>query len=215
MPFWTSETILSRLEELIEPPAVDRVVNGQVELSVGPEIFLTSSNPRTVRQLLSGEQIAVPAGHFAILITEEVVKVPPSAIALISIKSSVKLRGLVNVSGFHVDPGFIGRLVFSVHNAGPNEIVLTRGEPLFLVWFADLDRPTAHTYRGSRQRQMHISSDDTMKLNSEIVSPSLLSARLAVIEQRLSRRREWLLVLAGVLGGFLVSLLLIVVERAV
>lgn len=57
----------------------------------------------------------------------------------ISIKATYKLRGLVNVSGFHVDPGRSGRLIFTVFNAGPATIHLERGLPVFLLWIADLD----------------------------------------------------------------------------
>jgi dCTP deaminase len=50
---------------------------------------------------------------------------------------------LVNVSGFHVDPGYHGQLTFAVFNAGPVPIHLKRGQPIFLIWYASLDRETA------------------------------------------------------------------------
>jgi dCTP deaminase len=57
----------------------------------------------------------------------------------ISVKATYKLKGLVNVSGFHVDPGWSGRLIFTVFNAGPSTIHLERGLDVFLLWIADLD----------------------------------------------------------------------------
>ena len=54
-------------------------------------------------------------------------------------KAKFKLKGLVNVSGFHVDPGWNGRLIFAVFNAGPAAVHLQRGLPVFLLWIADLD----------------------------------------------------------------------------
>lgn len=84
----------------------------------------------------------MPPGQFAFLLTEEVVHVPLDAIAFISIRATIKFRGLVNVSGFHVDPGYGGRLVFSVFNAGPAPVHLERGEACFLIWFASLDGET-------------------------------------------------------------------------
>ncbi|WP_418068197.1 dCTP deaminase domain-containing protein [Rhizobium laguerreae] len=78
------------------------------------------------------------AGQFALLITEESVSVPEDALAFISIRATYKFQGLVNVSGFHVDPGFRGRLIFSVFNAGPSSVHLARGEDCFHIWFADL-----------------------------------------------------------------------------
>jgi len=68
-----------------------------------------------------GEQFVIPPGQFAYLLTEEVVRIPSSAMGFISLKFGVKGPGLINVSGFHVDPGYWGRLVFSVYNAGPSE----------------------------------------------------------------------------------------------
>jgi dCTP deaminase len=50
---------------------------------------------------------------------------------------------LVNVSGFHVDPGYRGQLTFAVFNAGPVPIHLKRGQPIFLIWYASLDHETA------------------------------------------------------------------------
>jgi len=61
-----------------------------------------------------GKQIAIPPGQLALLITEEEVAIPTNRIGFISIKFTAKMRGLINVSGFHVDPGFKGKLKFSV-----------------------------------------------------------------------------------------------------
>jgi dCTP deaminase len=68
------------------------------------------------------------------------VTIPSEAMGFISIKATYKLRGLVNVSGFHVDPGWSGPLIFAVFDAGPAPVHLQRGFPLFLLWIADLDR---------------------------------------------------------------------------
>ena len=54
--------------------------------------------------------------------------------------------GLVNVSGFHVDPGYKGRLKFAVYNAGGSDIKLTRGDAIFLIWFSELDKVSQHLY---------------------------------------------------------------------
>jgi len=70
------------------------------------------------------------------------VTVPNTALAFISVRATRKFRGLANVSGFHVDPGYSGRLVFSVFNAGPGSVHLARGDDCFLIWYADLDRTT-------------------------------------------------------------------------
>lgn len=56
----------------------------------------------------------------------------------ISVKLVYKKCGLINVSGFHVDPCFKGNLIFSVYNAGPSDILLKKGTPVFMIFFCKL-----------------------------------------------------------------------------
>ena len=55
-------------------------------------------------------------------------------------KFKFKSKGLINVSGLHVDPGYRGKLIFAVYNAGPLHIHIGRGERVFSIWYADLDQ---------------------------------------------------------------------------
>ena len=147
--FWSAETLNERLETLIDPFASERVDCAAYTLSIGPEVYVSpndqTADPTTVtiRKLCKGEAFTIPPGQFAFLLTEEVVSVPADALAFISIRAKTKFRGLVNVSGFHVDPGFCGQLTFAVFNAGPVPIHLKRGQPIFLIWYASLDCETA------------------------------------------------------------------------
>lgn len=131
MAFWNSEKLKENGQNLITPFNPKRVEHGAYELSVGPETFLTSDSSGKKQALDQQGQVVIPPGQLGLLITEEEVTIPLDAISLISIKAGIKFRGLVNVSGFHVDPGFRGRLKFSVYNAGSQNIVLTRGQPAF------------------------------------------------------------------------------------
>ena len=153
MSFWTTEKLKREqtrtpLEPLIAPFDVKRVKQGAYELSLGPEAFVTSGPSGTKKKLRSREQMAIPAGQFALLLTEEVVRIPNNAIGFISVRFSLKRRGIVNVSGFHVDSGFVGRLKFAVYNAGSQKIVVARGEPIFMIWYSELSEPTADLYKG-------------------------------------------------------------------
>ncbi|MCY3850912.1 MAG: hypothetical protein OXF75_08945 [Acidimicrobiaceae bacterium] len=98
-------------ERLVTPFDQERIANCSYELSMGPQALLTGED-QIRRDLANDEQLRIPSGHFAQLMTEEMVRIPPDALGLISMKSQVKRLGLVNVSGFHVDPGFHGRLRF-------------------------------------------------------------------------------------------------------
>lgn len=146
MSFWSGEKLLKRLrEENLVSPLVEKNIDcAAYTLTVGNELYITPSKDskpkhRTKRTLKDRESFYIPSGQFAFLMTAEVVKVPTNALAFISFKARIKFKGLVNVSGFHVDPGFNDRLVFSVYNAGPGPIHLTQGQHLFLIWYADLD----------------------------------------------------------------------------
>lgn len=145
MTFWSSQTLEANLGRLTDHPDKDMVDCNALTLRVGPEVYVTpgleQASPSThTRQMLKARgSITVPPGQFAFLVTEEKVTIPAEVMGFISIKASYKLRGLVNVSGFHVDPGWSGRLIFTVFNAGPATIHLERGLPVFLLWIADLD----------------------------------------------------------------------------
>ncbi|MDX2287635.1 MAG: deoxycytidine triphosphate deaminase [Hyphomicrobiaceae bacterium] len=149
MSFWSGEKLEERLEPegLVVPFSASQIDCAAYQLLLGSEIYVSPAteskepNQATIRQLPNlGEAFTIPSGQFAFLMTAETIKVPDDAIAFISIRANIKFRGLVNVSGFHVDPGYQGKLIFSVFNAGPAPVHLKRGDACFLIWYADLDR---------------------------------------------------------------------------
>ena len=145
MAFWTSQRLERHLSELAGHNDESLVDCNAITMRVGGEIYVTPSldhaapSTHTKQMLAPNGPIAIPPGQFAFLITEETVTVPPSVMGFISMKATFKSKGLVNVSGFHVDPGWTGPLIFAVFNAGPAAVHLERGLPLFLLWIADLD----------------------------------------------------------------------------
>ncbi|WP_152643306.1 hypothetical protein [Anaeromyxobacter sp. PSR-1] len=207
MGFWPTQRILARHQaewliadanhNALDLAAPDAVKEAAYTLRLGPEVYVTSSASREKRLLGAGEQVAIPPGQFAMLLTEEVVRVPRDALAFISIKAGIKFRGLVNVSGFHVDPGFEGRLMFSVFNAGSEPICLARGDRLFPIWFSDLVDDTGkrqaddfgYPPRGRHALQAQISSADVMNLQGHIASPGSLKVELDKLRNTVSTHR--------------------------
>mgnify|MGYP003135005605 CR=1 FL=1 len=149
MAFWSSQRLEANLTRVTDHPDPEMVDCNALTLRVGPEVYVTPGLDQPAplshtKELLGpGAPITVPPGKFAFLLTEEVVTIPPEVMGFISVKATYKLKGLVNVSGFHVDPGWTGRLIFTVFNAGPATIHLERGLPVFLLWIADLDETSA------------------------------------------------------------------------
>jgi dCTP deaminase len=144
MAFWSGKTLEVRLPDLIEGFDPGRIDCNAYTLRIGREVYISPSTAaeaatRTKIVLDEKQDFVIPPGQFAFLLTEERVKVPDSAVAFISMKARVKFKGLVNVSGFHVDPGYHGRLLFAVFNAGPGPVHLARGDKCFLIWYASLE----------------------------------------------------------------------------
>lgn len=180
MSFWNSEKLRQKqtTDKIIEPFEPKRIKHGAYDLSLGPEVFVSTKREGTKQELSTNEQIIIPPGQFGLLLTQEVVAVPKYAIGFISIKFSIKMQGLVNVSGFHVDPGFRGRLKFAVYNAGSQNIPLSRGEPVFIIWFSDLSGATDDVYNGEHSKQTGITSYDVRQLQGEIASPAELKKQI-------------------------------------
>jgi len=204
MSFWNSEKMKERLPTLIDKFREDRIKHSAYELSLGLEYFLTSesSSPKII--IRTGDQIAIPPGQFGLLITEESVKIPADALGLISIRFRYKEPGLINVSGFHVDPGFEGRLKFSVYNAGPNAVHLTAGAPVFMLWFASLSDPTTDLYDGKRMKQLSLSDQDTMVMSGQLASPASLKTDIEKLRTELTNLK-WI---GGVVAAALIGLVL-------
>ncbi|MFX4221536.1 MAG: dCTP deaminase domain-containing protein [Thalassobaculum sp.] len=194
MAFWSGETLKEKLPHLVQPYDEAAIDCAAYTLHVGSEIYVSPdrrvSDPtrHTKKRLATNEGFTIPAGQFAFLTTAERISVPDNAIAFISIKARLKFGGLINISGFHVDPGYQGELLFSVMNAGPKPLHLQQGQPLFLIWYADLDQATEE-----KKRDTGFIGIDPVLVNGisgEILSLQSLSDEQRDLEQRLSRQLQ-------------------------
>lgn len=142
MSFWSGDKLVAN-KEIISDFDESNIEANSYSLHMGEYYFRTYSEddngPRTTKSVKDGESFIIPAGQFAHLITKESVSIPSSAMAFISVRATIKLQGLIDISGFHIDPGYSGNLIFAVFNAGPSPIHLFGGEPIFKIWLADLE----------------------------------------------------------------------------
>ena len=188
--FWGTQRLKSELPSLISDFSESRLDRASYRLRVGSEFYVSVSDGyssslynKSATFLNKGERIEIPSGQFGFLLTEERVQVPDKAIAFISIRAKYKFRGLVNVSGFHVDPLYTGQLIFSVFNAGPRTVHLSRGEDCFLIWYADLDEPSEmQEKRGFKS----IPSGVTSFVSDGLHSFSNIDKRLQSLEKHIS-----------------------------
>ena len=188
MSFWSSQTLESRLPDLINQFNKDQIESASYQLCLGEEIYVSTlpDTPWKDRQVISlkDKGNTIPPGQFAFLITAETVKVPHDAIAFISIKFKVKKHGLINVSGFHVDPGYEGKLIFAVYNAGPLFFPVKKGDRFFSIWYADLDRDDSKPYVGTGFNSI---PNDFMTAPDLVSSIPNLVKRLDEMEKKVER----------------------------
>ena len=125
MSFWSGSKLRTAfpVQSIVEPFDPSNIDCAAYTLTVGPEYFITPSfdtkQADSVRKVLAagekssgvqtvgGGTLAIPPGQFAFLVTEEKLSIPTNVIGFISLKSKIKWSGLINVSGFHVDPDFL------------------------------------------------------------------------------------------------------------
>lgn len=212
MAFWSGEKLGLELPSLVSDFDKNRIDCATYRLRVGEQAFVTdnfrSASPSAPLISVLGQPpnhtIRIAPGQFAFLLTLEDVTVPSTAIALISMRAGYKFKGLINVSGFHVDPGWHGKLLFSVFNAGPQEVILARGEPAFLIVYADLDGPSSMVYRGASLGQNSIKPELLQNMTAQVFSPQILQSKLAEVDAKMGRIELNTGIAAGIATGLAV-----------
>jgi dCTP deaminase len=171
-------------EKPIEPFESKRIIDAHYEMALGEEVYVTNSKTGKTEILSkTNKTIDIKPGQFALLLTQETVIVPKDKLAFISINATQKFKGLINVSGFHVDPGWSGKLLFSVYNAGASTITLETGKPYFPIWFSNMIGEG--NYNGKHKGQDSIPSKHIEALKGNLASPNVLLDRIKSNENKL------------------------------
>lgn len=224
MGFWSGEK-LTQNTSVIDPFSMDQVDANAYNLRMGSSYFRTADGEKPAEQIKSvltdGQPFIIPPGQFAFLLTLEAVNVPDNAMAFISMRTGVKFKGLINVSGFHVDPGYSGKLVYAVFNASPLPVHMCQGDQIFKIWFADLDRTSEKDYLFKGSAQDDISNDLIRGMSKEIYSLQAIAEKMREMkgdfELEISKQKPlvdnltfvWRAIVLGVLGAVLISVLAI------
>lgn len=195
MTFWSTQDFENCLQDIV-PDGVERehllrdispktgkcnrIRESSLELSLGDEVFISSEKKLKALKEQHG-MVRIAPGDLALLITKEWIEIPPDCMGFIAMKSKYKLSGLINISGFHVDPGFKGRLKFSVYNAGSGDVVLKHGQATFIV-FITFVRAGVDLQGGEHWHQKHIEPKDMMPLLGAGIPVHDLAHRLGNVE---------------------------------
>ena len=153
------------------------------DLHLGDEVAKsTKSEPISLEK--NQGVIIINPGEFALLHTWEKVRIPKDLMAFISLRFSVKKKGLINISGFHVDPGYNDYLVFSVYNAGSRPICLRYKEAIFMIFYATLTERIDKDYSGTLPGSK-FTSGDIESLKGPAVTLINLNDRLEKMENQM------------------------------
>ncbi|MGM8891325.1 dCTP deaminase domain-containing protein [Psychrobacter sp. 1Y1] len=201
MSFLGREDLRRELKTIIPLHNKNNIDSNKYELSLGHS-YSASDSKHEVLKAKNG-QIIINPGQFCFLETQENIKMPNNLMAFISIKAGIKFKGLVNISGFHVDPHFEGKIVFSVLNAGPSPINLTVGKPLFQIWFAEL-KSISEGYNGKHQKQSGVTGDLINKhmTGSDNASPAQLQKQINELDKKYDKLLAYAMVVGAILTIF-------------
>jgi dCTP deaminase len=212
MPFLAQRELLWYLthQQLIVENYDSRCVRQcSYDLRLGKESYLAGESvPRFLTE--ENPYVSLPPGQFAILTCFEIVDIPRNMMAFISVRSKYKFEGLVNISGFHVDPTFKGVLRFGVQNVGPADILLKFCEPTFTIFFAEL---TSDEIGDGRDKEEDLHFRQGLK-GIRLEDVQLLGGRnftLSTLQKEVDRLRT----LVNIYGAAAVSALVALVLRLV
>jgi dCTP deaminase len=207
--FVTGNYIIKHPEEFFETDYFDsKFAKGEkgedqayYRLRLGADFYISTKDKP--QKLGDGEILVIKPGEFALLTTHERLKLTPYYLGFISMRFLPKARGLINISGFHVDPGFKGLLIFSVYNAGPRDVAFRYKDPIFMVIFARLAEKVE--YMGPHQNQLEIPVDMITSLRGAPVSPRALQNQVDRLKLELRIYTSIILALFGALLSILLG----------
>ena len=193
MTFWSGEKLLDN-RNVVSEFSEDRIDCNAYTLRMGNCYFRTAeaedNEPPQKVFLTPGQPFVIPPGQFGYLLSKETVRVPNSCMAFISMRTTIKYRGLINVSGFHVHPGYEGKLIYAVYNASPTPIPLCENDPIFKIWFASLDRTSSGKFVYAGKGISEISSDLVHGMSTAILSLQSLSKSLRDYDSKFAEQKS-------------------------
>ena len=175
-------------------------------LHLGREVYISTDD--LPKHLKKGEYFVIKPGDFVLLLTSEVIRLPDDVMGFISMRFDYKYKGLINVSGFHVDPGYHGKLIFSAFNAGPRDIVLHENEGVFMIFFQKIPQCSSYNSKDMLGKKK-IEKPEFEKIPSDMIeSIRGKSVTLSSNATRLEKLEFYVKVLGGITTAAFLGLLM-------
>jgi dCTP deaminase len=235
MAFWSGEKLLEN-KNVVLPFSEKQIDCNAYTLRMGSCYYRTAEQETGHEQkktfLSAGESFLIPAGQFAFLLSKEEVEIPQNAMAFISMRTAIKFQGLINVSGFHVDPGYKGKLIYAVYNASPSPVQICENDFVFKIWFCDLDHtskppPSKSPYIFSGRAFNDIGNDLIKGMSKEILSLQSLADKLRIQQNEINAKfaeqkpvienltQIWRTVVLGVIAAIIIGIFTLVMTFSI
>ena len=174
------------------------------DLRLGGEAYVVGESiPRKLDN--DDPYLVLKPGQFAILTCYEKISLPREIMGFITLRNPYKMQGLVNVSGFHVDPTFQEQLVFAVQNVGATDIRLKYMEPTFTIFFAKVDKNTDPDVRRASFRS-GITLEDIAQLGGSTIT-------LGKLKEEMDRLRRTVFVYAPIIVAATIALIVALLKK--
>jgi dCTP deaminase len=125
---------------------------------LGKKAFVSSEKAKI--DVEAKGNLLLQAGDFAVVSTYERFEFPLDLVGHIGIRSHYARKGIIQLSGPQIDPGFCGVLVVGLFNSSPRDIIIPYKEPLLTIEFVRLIEPAKKGYCGPYQEQEDIPTAD-------------------------------------------------------
>lgn len=187
------------------------------DMRFGSRLLITGE-PAEIDLSKKGSALLRP-GLFALVATQEKIRLCNSIAGHIGVKSYYTRKGMVVLSGLQIDPGFEGVLVIGLYNASPRSITLEYLAPFCTVEFHQLAKPVfAPFVSGDEQKDGNIPRVDKDYLRTlETESLSDMSRSLKQLTENVSslthsiKTMEWVMGIGFGILGLMVTLTTILV----
>ena len=201
--FLAHDEIVKQKESLFSKEYDERYVRqASYDLRLGKEYYIVGHKaPEKLSE--KSPYLSLAPGQFAILTCLEEIKIPRTHMALIALRSTFKLQGLVNISGFHVDPTFEGTLLFAVQNVSSSDIRLKFGESTFTIFFAELNGDIGNP---REKKPSGIQLDDVQLLGGASVT-------IAKLQRDIDHLRRLVLIWGPVIAAALIALIVEIIQK--
>src|SRR5260370_18870101 len=119
------------------------------DLRVGDSAFASTTKQKI--DLKQRGVVVIEPGEFIVVETLETVGLDRQTAGQLGLRSEYARKGLLMLSGPHIDPGFRGVLVVRLLNLSPHTAASPHNSPFLTAQFFRLAEPTAKPYEGPRQ----------------------------------------------------------------